>query len=328
MKKYNTISYLRIIAFLLVIRGHYCSIFELPSVFGKFIITGAGPVVLFFVLSGFLAFDALEKRSVMQYYAARVKRILPPYYLVLVLCIVFLVTTSQIQPDTTKLGWFRYFSFTNMLIPSYSYDEWNNLYGYWTMGCFPIFYMLAPILYKWMKSLRSSIACFLCSVILMFVASTLGVLLLQRTSFDIGGYVSVMPTSTLYLFVMGMMSAYAYKNGYVQEMAMFFGIFLLSMLALGKSGYVLWGGATGIILLKPSISFSLEKCKVWCTLTAFLDRNSFNIYLLHLLVADICIYFTKTNNVITCIISVIIVLVVSELLSKLTTLLVKRRKTV
>ena len=318
--RYNVISYLRIVACLLVIRGHYFSIFSMPDIFGKFIITGAGPVTIFFVISGFLAYVSLDNQQVQvkDYYVRRIKKLVPSYYMILIACIIFFMITNESMYDSMKIGWLRYFSFLNMIIPSFCFDKWNNLYGFWTMGCFPLFYLLAPYLYRKMQNVKSSIIIFLLAVFAMIVGSEIIGYILQAMQFDgVNGFVSTSPISTLYLFVLGMMSAFAYKRDYVGKMAMFFGIFLLGMLASGKSGYVLWGGVTSIIVMIPSVDLKIEKNKFWNWIVLFLDRNSFNIYLLHLLISDICIWIMKSTSFFVCIIAFVIVLFSAELLSRI-----------
>lgn len=322
--RYNVITYLRIIACLLVLRGHYFSIFSMPDIFGKIIITGAGPVTIFFVISGFLAYMSLDNQQVQakDYYLRRIKKLVPSYYMILIACIIFFVITNETMYDSMKIGWLRYFSFLNMIIPSFCFDKWNNLYGFWTMGCFPVFYLLAPYLYRKMQNIKSSIMIFLSAVFGMIIGTKIIGYILQTMKFDgVNGFISTSPISTLYLFVLGMMSAFAYKRDHVGKMAVFFGLFLLGMLASGKSGYVLWGGVTSIIVLIPSVDLQIEKNKFWNMIVCFLDRNSFNIYLLHLLISDICIYVMKSTSFFVCIIAFVIVLFSAELLSRIVKIL-------
>lgn len=318
--KYNVISYIRIMACLMIIRGHYCAMFAVPDILRKVVTTDAGPVTLFFVISGFLAYNTLcEGTHIKNYYVRRFKRIVPPYYIILVACMVFLTITKVIQPDVMRLGWIRYFSFTNMLIPSFSFIEWNNLYGFWTMGCFPLFYLCAPFLYKKMKNLRASMFLFLLSVMLMLVGGEIMRLILASSAFsDISAFITLSPVCTFYLFVLGMLSAFGYKHNCVQKTACILGCFLLLMLTIGKSGYVLWGSISAIICLNPSVdNIPLEKMRLWNIIVDFLDRNSFNMYLLHWLIGNIMVYLCKSNDFSICILSVVCVFFLSEIINRI-----------
>lgn len=81
------------------------------------------------------------------------------------------------------------------------------------------------------------------------------------------------------------------------------------------------GGVTSIIVLIPSVDLQIEKNKFWNMIVCFLDRNSFNIYLLHLLISDICIYVMKSTSFFVCIIAFVIVLFSAELLSRIVKIL-------
>lgn len=315
---FNVVSYLRVAACFLVTIEHYCVVFDFPEVVGK-LLGRVGPVTFFFVIAGFLAYISLEKRTVKQYYMSRILKIAPPYYFSLIILIVFMTVSGNIVSDKMYLGWIRYFSFTNMLIPSYEYSMWNNLYGLWTMGCFPIFYLVAPFVYKRMKSLTSAIMSLVFSVALMVISGEVLQFILSGMQFDnVSAFVTLAPTSTFYLFVLGMVSAFAFRNGCVQEVAMFFGVFLFGLLLMGKSGYCLWGVAGALILLKPSVSGLFDRIKFFNGIISFLDRNSFTIYLLHMVVAEICVYVTGENSAGVGIICLIVVLGLSEAVTRLT----------
>ena len=319
-KNYNVVSALRIIACFLIVREHYFSIFQIPSVLKKINLTGVGPVAIFFVLSGFLAYISLsENKSAREYYIKRICRVVPSYYLVLFICIIFLSVTKGIGADVMHVGWLRYFSFLNMLIPSFSFYEWNNLYGFWTMGCFPVFYLLAPLLFRRMGSLKSSLELLCITMVGMVMGREIIIGVLSAVGFDnIVGFATLNPFCTLYLFVLGGVSAYCYERDEIKEGALFLGAIFLGMLILDQSGYILWGIATAIILLKPSLKFDFEEKRIIKEILHFFDRNSFNIYLLHNLVSEIWIYIMKSSKFIDGIVCGIITLIMAEILSILT----------
>lgn len=55
------------------------------------------------------------------------------------------------------IGWLRYFLFLNGIVPSSQYYYWNDLWGLWTMSCFMLYYILAPIIRKYVKNYRASL---------------------------------------------------------------------------------------------------------------------------------------------------------------------------
>lgn len=315
-KTYNTVTYLRIIACILIVRGHYFSLFELPEIIGAGCITGAGPVVLFFVISGFLAYMSLEEYDVILYYKKRVLRIIPPYYFTLLLCMIFKVYI--VGEMKSWVGWGRYFLFINMLLPTRNFNSWSNLYGFWTMGCFPIMYLVAPFLHKFIKKERKWMwlcaGCFLMSAFLKIVIlHILGV-----GGFDgVDSLATLNPFGMLYLFAMGMTSAYAYKNNIDLKVNSFYGVLLLIMQLLGKSGYILWGIGTAIILTKPTVELRIENNFIWKKVTGFLDGCSFNIYLLHLFVVDVWMYYTNNKSAIGALICVVVSICGAALLSSI-----------
>ena len=227
MKKYRIISYMRVMACILVMRGHYLDVFDVPDFLRTGIITGAGPVVLFFVISGFLAYDTLVRfeDNIKGYYLNRLKRLVPPYFIILIVAIIFKVYSQGISVLSWK--WFRYFLFINMLVPSRDFWQWSNLYGYWTMGCFPCFYLIAPFIYKKMKNLCSTLVLLIGSVGTMFICKIFIPIIGDKIGgFDsLNEYATLHPLCILYLFVLGMFVAYGYRHGYVEAVTCTLGFF-------------------------------------------------------------------------------------------------------
>ena len=129
-------------------------------------------------------------------------------------------------------------------------------------------------------------------MLLMFVGKiAIQVLLPVVGEFDdISSFATLNPVSILYLFVLGMVSAWAYCNKRTSEAAMVYGLLFVAMLILGKSGYVCWGLASACVLLNPSVPFAFEQNKVIGGVIEFFDKNTFNIYLLHLLIYYITLF--------------------------------------
>lgn len=116
---------------------------------------GAYGVELFFILSGYLSECSLERDSdPLRYYRRRAVRILPAYWLLLVLRWM----ADALRGIPCGVRYLRYFVFLQMFIPSENYQLWNNRGALWTMSAFALFYLLAPWLHRVLRSFWPSLA--------------------------------------------------------------------------------------------------------------------------------------------------------------------------
>lgn len=157
-------------------------IHDFGSIAGAFALAGESGVTLFFVLSGFLLFMPFAKAlifqgtwpSTLRFYLRRAFRIIPAYYVSLILIVIF-AHPEYLQPDHwSRLGLFFVFF---MDYPS-TYQQING--PYWTLAVEAQFYLLLPLLtfgmYWFVKggsvnSRRSKVALFLFGVIIWGVSS-------------------------------------------------------------------------------------------------------------------------------------------------------------
>lgn len=317
---YNMISYLRILAWFLILRGHYLSLFTVPDALKKGIILGAGPVVIFFVISGFLTYHSLEYTGKKEYYIRRAWRIMPPYYIILLCALLY---NTIVKSGFNVLAALRYFTFTNMLLPSNDFEIANNIYGFWTMSCFGVFYILAPFLMRLIQKFNKTHIIVIASVFVMLISRFAVNFAFGNKGYDnVKGMSIIAPFSVLYLFMLGMCVAHEVARNNQKGMLLFLGTFLLAMLILEQQGYVLWGCVTALLLLTPSFECRLEKNRIWEKIINFLDRNSFQMYLIHLLIADIWTHFfgTTFRDMIVC---VVLTLILGELLTRISECFVK-----
>lgn len=271
------------------------------------------------MISGFLAYDGFDENlDIKSYYIRRLTKIVPRYYFILLVCV---VTDFFIPLGTENIdfgSWLRYFTFTNMLIPSKSFGDFNDLFGFWTMGCFPIFYLMVPFLYKLMSSLRRVIWLIIAALGVSVLSRTLTYVLFGKLGFNgAGAFGNLNPLGTLYLFVFGMASAYAYRKSEEKTVAVAFGAVFLLMLMLEKAGYVLWGLAVSIICLMPNCGRQSNCSSSWNAIIRFLDKNSFNIYLLHLLVYKVETTISGSNGIYDCVICIIVTIMLADFLERL-----------
>ena len=204
---------LRILAALMVLGVHTGQKVGL----GDAAAVGAQGVQLFFVLSGYLAAASLSRHpEPLPYYQRRIRRILPLYWLVLVLRWLFdavrylAAGTSAAQlfgpGGPCGPGYLRYFVFLQMWLPSDNWMLWNNRNVLWTMSAFAFFYLLAPWLYRLCKRFWGALALL---VVCLAVKGRIGGLIESSLAAfpaeaNISEFSAKTPVMTLYCFIFGM----------------------------------------------------------------------------------------------------------------------------
>lgn len=155
---------------------------------------------------------------------------MPAYYVAVIGAMLFhQFVLKDVTADIFGLGWIRYFLGMNTVLPSTNYDLWNNTYGLWTMSCFIWFYVMAPIIFKWVKSLKSA-AYFLAlslisSIVWKLVMNSVFFRTVGIESFDV--LTGASPFGVLYQFAIGIMVYFMLK-----EEKAYKGIVLLSVISV------------------------------------------------------------------------------------------------
>ena len=150
-RKQPALDLLRLLAALMVLAVHTGQAAGLDA----WTRTGAYGVELFFILSGYLSGCSLERSAdPLRYYRRRAVRILPTYWLLLVLR----WSADALRGIPCGVRYLRYFVFLQMLLPSENYTLWNNRGALWTMSAFALFYLLAPWLHRLLRGFWPSMA--------------------------------------------------------------------------------------------------------------------------------------------------------------------------
>lgn len=139
--------------------GQYINLGKLGEVF----LFGAHGVQIFFVLSGFLIMQSLERsESLKEYARKRFNRLFPMYWGMLICMIVAnqFIWGNVPKDSYAHLGWLRYFFCLQRVIPA-NEVFWDNLYGLWTMSAFVLFYLIAPAIAQRVKTFRGQSVCLL-----------------------------------------------------------------------------------------------------------------------------------------------------------------------
>lgn len=151
---------LRCVAALYVMFIHLSFNIGITPQFSFFSDYGLNGVAIFYVISGYLSFLTYSGRSVGDYYKKRFVRILLPYWA----CVLLFFGIGFLIFGREGFVWWRFllfFSGANMLVPSDDFYLWNSPCNLWTMTVFIVFYLILPLLAKWIKNGKRSVVFFL-----------------------------------------------------------------------------------------------------------------------------------------------------------------------
>lgn len=130
----------------------------IPGLTGFVAMGGTIGVNAFFILSGYGIFNSLERRPVndkktyLLYMKRRFKRIAPQYYLSLLVSL-FLIDAIYLSKEGLLTILAHTFFIHNLYIQGH-----GSISGVlWTMGVTVQFYLIAPLLYKWMRRDKRSL---------------------------------------------------------------------------------------------------------------------------------------------------------------------------
>lgn len=289
---------LRIIAALMVFTIHlFIFVPGLPEPLRDILSNGSYGVSIFFVMSGFLIFQSLERsKSLKEYYIKRISRILPAYYAILLVGILlwgFLL--GQMQPDTyAHIGWLRYFLCLNTWLPSDAYGCWNNLWGLWTISCFAFFYLIAPLLRKVICNFRRA-AVFMVAMIpaTVVLAKVLGILFEAVGASEPQMLCVDNPLYSLNTFAMGICAWYAYREGKTGTFLKLASVLFAGFMGLNWFNRISWGMLTALIMM-IFIDLQIQSQRI-VSVIKVMGRYSFCLYLVHLCVIEVIDYFKITG---------------------------------
>ena len=154
LKKGNCFDFMRYFFAVSLIIVHFCTLADVDQFW---IITGPIRVKAFFIISGFLVFYSYIKREDLKdYIEKRIRRILPPYFLVVISCVLlgFFITSLSKQDYVTSKETYKYlisnFSFLNFIQPTlpgvFESNPMPAVNGsLWTMKVEVMFYVSVPI---------------------------------------------------------------------------------------------------------------------------------------------------------------------------------------
>lgn len=149
---HNALDLFRVVATVQVFLGHVITHFALPQFTNAVYFLRGVPIL--FVLCGFLAAKSLDKYDAKAYWLRRGFRILPGFWGCILINTVIIFLLYQI-PSLIDGG---IYAVTQLLGLNFYTGGWLRGYGVgtpngvlWTIGVQIQFFILAPMLYKWLK---------------------------------------------------------------------------------------------------------------------------------------------------------------------------------
>lgn len=287
-KKRQILDIVRICAALMVFTVHFFMFVDAPAAISKITANFSSGVALFFVISGYLMMQSVERSSSYgEYFRKRVVRIIPSYYaIVLVAAFVWDFLLHQMPPDELGLGWLRYFLFLNTVVPSQNYYFWNDLWGLWTFSCFMFFYLAAPFLKKWIRNYRQSLIFLAVSIVGGYAAGYVTEYVFGRLGYG-DAYIIAgdSPLFNLNIFAIGISMWYALKEKKEREFMGVCGLLTIVLMLAGKTNRISYGCLAVIIILA---FWELEfHSAVAVKAIRVMSCYSFPFYLVHLGVIEI-----------------------------------------
>jgi peptidoglycan/LPS O-acetylase OafA/YrhL len=169
--KYKWVNALRGYAILLVILIHSSQSFRVSNI-GKILCdNGDLGVQLFFILSSFTLFNSYSKRILREkesvnrnFFIRRFFRIAPYYYIAGLIYVFFKIVIKHNEVNIKNL--IANYTFTNgIYLPGI-----NDIPpGGWSVGIEMLFYLMIPLLFKYIKSLKKAILFFLFSMMVSII---------------------------------------------------------------------------------------------------------------------------------------------------------------
>lgn len=288
VKKTQILDIVRICAALMVFAVHFFMFVDAPSFISSITANFSSGVALFFVISGYLMMQSLDRcENTGEYFKKRVIRIIPSYYaVVMVGIVVWDMLLGQMPPDELGIGWLRYFLFLNTIVPSRNYYSWNDLWGLWTFSCFMVFYLVAPLLKHLIKNYRQSLVFLVLAIIGGYLSGYITEYFFVKLGYH-DAYIIAgdSPWFNLNVFAIGMSLWYALKENREKNFAGVCALIITAFMLLEKINRIGFGCAAAIII----IAFMDAEFRNQKTVRAIdiMSRYSFPLYLVHLGVMEI-----------------------------------------
>lgn len=319
----NNFDFFRIYLASIVVFAHYYFLTNQSALYNKdfFLLNSGFSVNAFFIVSGYLITKSwVRSYDLKKYISSRAKRVLPLYFLTLIICFFlgYIINYSHGLINYLNDGALKYLGwnsiFLNFMQPSLPYLFEDNPYNVvngslWTIKLEIAFYILVPILFIFLKSSKSKLVgvCFvyLLSVVafyfLKFFVNNYG--LSQELAYQIPSYLTLFMAGAVFNFI-------DFKNINTTP------YFLISILYFIFFDY---GENRGLGLITPIMTAIFvihfcEKLKFNIPIPKQVGDISYGIYILHFPVIQLMIQYDLIKysySVIYCYLIVIILSMIS-----------------
>ena len=246
-----------------------------PDIINRVFGLGAYGVALYFLISGFFGYPSVKKSSDIKDYAfKRAIRILPTYYVSLLLTFildVFIIKDLPLSPL-----WSYHVFFLNMFVPSSGWMWWNSVNFFWTMPSFIAWYILSPIIFRYLNnSVKISIVTLLSVIIVPFLKKWM-------YTFASEQFVNWNFFCLLYVFLFGALAWFIIHEG-KQLIGIWYaaGLAALGWIAGNQSGFFVFGLFFYVLVVSLSlVKIQINNQKVKNGIILF-SNISYSIYLSH-----------------------------------------------
>ena len=281
---------------LAVLIAHFNTLtgFEIPFPTNSF--TGVGG---FFALSGFLVFGSfLKKQRVKIYLERRARRILPPYFFIVLLCSIGLVAVSDLSfPDYFQSGqWLKYtlanLSFLNFIEPClpgvFSRNAMPAVNGsLWTMKIEWLLYLSVPVVFwcytrfKWNKAFV-----FISIYLLSMIYRLTFLFMFQSTGQEIYNILSRQFFGQLMFFYSGVL-IYFYFDKFMQYR---WHIFVVAFILVCLREYIPFYSFTIGPMVVASLVLFFSMVGKWGHFLSQTDNVSYDMYLFHFPIIQLAVH--------------------------------------
>ncbi|MDE6608661.1 MAG: acyltransferase family protein, partial [Lachnospiraceae bacterium] len=172
--------------------------------------------------------------------------------------------------DSSGIGWPRYLFLISTWIPA-DKNFWVNLCSTWTVGIFVLFYLLVPLMKRFIMSLKGA-------WLLWGGLYLLSLLCLGKVQYG-------MPVFYLHYFVMGIVFYFANKEGKERELIIGCVAFVLGSVAVNHTLTLNACSMLFLILIIMAKEIRIENDRLQRVVN-MMDAYSYTIYLTHAVVMD------------------------------------------
>ena len=290
-KTYNSLlAIYRIAAIIMVLSVHVRGYLSgTPQVIDKLLGVGAYGVALYFMLSGYFTYPSIKKSGeIPRYYAKRAVRILPMYYISLLLTFIVGAVWLKIYPITWE--WIYHVFFLNMFVPGKEWMWWNSVNYFWTMPAFAAWYIISPLFYIKVDTIRR--------MAVLTLISAAAAPYIKKAMYLVAPeqFVNWNFFCLIYVFFLGVLAYLVVTDKKIKE-GIIYGVLIgLAGVAAGnRSGFFIFGMLFYCMIICMSIRPLKLSGKLSGCINAF-SSITYSIYLTHWFVIQILGNYLSTIN--------------------------------